>query len=200
MSMVPMVIEQTSNGERGYDIYSRMLKERIIYMFEEVTEHLASSMIAQLQFLEAEDPGKEIRIYINSPGGSVYDGFAIYDAIQSISSPVSTICTGLAASMGAFLLAAGSQGRRKALPHSRIMIHQVSSGSRGTATDLKIHLEETLALKEELNRVLHSHTNNKVSFETLVDMMERDKWLSAQNALDLGLIDAIIKPVKVTNG
>lgn len=200
MSMVPMVIEQTSHGERGYDIYSRMLKERIIYMFEEVTEHLASSMIAQLQFLEAEDPGKEIRIYINSPGGSVYDGFAIYDAIQSISSPVSTICTGLAASMGAFLLAAGSQGRRKALPHSRIMIHQVSSGSRGTATDLKIHLEETLALKEELNRVLHSHTNNKVSFETLVDMMERDKWLSAQNALDLGLIDAIIKPVKVTNG
>lgn len=200
MPLIPMIIEQTSNGERGYDIYSRLLKDRIIILSEDVNELSASALIAQMLFLDAEDPGKEIRLYINSPGGSVYDGLAIYDTMRALKSPVATLCNGLAASMGAFLLAAGDAGLRKAMPNARIMIHQVSSGSRGTATDLEIHLKETLELKEKLSRIMHSHTNNKVSYETLYGMMERDKWLSAEQALELGLIDEIIKPLKVTNG
>ncbi len=190
MSLVPYVIEQTSKGERSYDIYSRLLKERIIFLGEEVNETTASLTIAQLLFLESEDPGKDISIYINSPGGMVTAGLAIYDTMQYIKCDVSTICMGLAASMGAFLLAGGTKGKRFALPNSEIMIHQTSGGARGQATEIQIVAENILKTKERLNRILAENTGQdiaKVAADT-----ERDNYMTAQEALDYGLIDKII--------
>ncbi|MCR5388320.1 MAG: ATP-dependent Clp endopeptidase proteolytic subunit ClpP [Lachnospiraceae bacterium] len=190
MSLVPYVIEQTSKGERSYDIYSRLLKERIIFLGEEVNETTASLTIAQLLFLESEDPGKDISIYINSPGGMVTAGLAIYDTMQYIKCDVSTICMGLAASMGAFLLAGGTKGKRFALPNSEIMIHQPSGGARGQATEIQIVAENILKTKERLNRILAENTGQdiaKVAADT-----ERDNYMTAQEALDYGLIDKII--------
>ncbi len=190
MSLVPYVIEQTSKGERSYDIYSRLLKERIIFLGEEVNETTASLTIAQLLFLESEDPGKDISIYINSPGGMVTAGLAIYDTMQYIKCDVSTICMGLAASMGAFLLAGGTKGKRFALPNSEIMIHQPSGGARGQATEIQIVAENILKTKERLNRILAENTGQAI--EKVAADTERDNYMTAQEALDYGLIDKII--------
>lgn len=190
MSLVPYVIEQTSRGERSYDIYSRLLKDRIIFLGEEVTDTSASIVIAQLLFLEAEDPGKDINLYINSPGGSVTAGMAIYDTMNFIRSDVSTICVGLAASMGAFLLAGGTKGKRMALPNSEIMIHQPSGGARGQATEIQIVAENILKTKKKLNEILAANTGK--SFETIAADTERDHFMTAQEALDYGLIDSIV--------
>ncbi len=190
MSLVPYVIEQTSKGERSYDIYSRLLKERIIFLGEEVNETTASLTIAQLLFLESEDPGKDISIYINSPGGMVTAGLAIYDTMQYIKCDVSTICMGLAASMGAFLLAGGTKGKRFALPNSEIMIHQPSGGARGQATEIQIVAENILKTKERLNRILAENTGQDI--EKVAADTERDNYMTAQEALDYGLIDKII--------
>ncbi len=190
MSLVPYVIEQTSRGERSYDIYSRLLKDRIIFLGEEVTDTSASIVIAQLLFLEAEDPGKDINLYINSPGGSVTAGMAIYDTMNFIRSDVSTICVGLAASMGAFLLAGGTKGKRMALPNSEIMIHQPSGGARGQATEIQIVAENILKTKKRLNEILAANTGKP--FETIAADTERDHFMTAQEALDYGLIDSIV--------
>ena len=190
MSLVPYVIEQTNHGERSYDIYSRLLKDRIIFLGEEVNDVTASLVVAQLLFLAAEDPDKDINLYINSPGGSVTAGMAIYDTMQYIKPDVSTICIGMAASMGAFLLAGGQKGKRFALPNSEIMIHQPLGGAKGQATEIQIAAERIIKLKNKLNRILSEKTNqplNKISEDT-----ERDKFMDSKEALDYGLIDKII--------
>ena len=190
MSLVPYVIEQTSRGERNYDIYSRLLKDRIIFLGEEVNETTASLVVAQLLFLESEDPGKDIQLYINSPGGMVTAGLAIYDTMQYIKSDVSTICIGLAASMGAFLLAGGAKGKRFALPNAEIMIHQPSGGAKGQATEIEIAAENILKTKKKLNEILAANTGKP--YETVCADTERDHYLSAEEAKEYGLIDDII--------
>ncbi len=191
MSLIPYVVEQTSRGERSYDIYSRLLKERIIFLGEEVNDVSASIVVAQLLFLESEDPGKDISMYINSPGGSVTAGMAIYDTMHYIKCDVSTICIGMAASMGAFLLAGGTKGKRMALPNSEIMIHQPSGGARGQATEIKIVAENILKTRQKLNEMLAENTGK--SIEQIAIDTERDNFMSAQEALEYGLIDSIIK-------
>ena len=190
MSLVPYVIEQTSRGERSYDIYSRLLKDRIIFLGEEVTDASASVVMAQLLFLEAEDPGKDINLYINSPGGSVTAGMAIYDTMNFIKCDVSTICIGMAASMGAILLACGKKGKRMALPNAEIMIHQPSGGARGQATEIKIVAENILKTKKKLNQMLAENTGKP--YEVIEADTERDYYMSAQEALDYGIIDTIV--------
>ena len=190
MSLVPYVVEQTSRGERTYDIYSRLLKDRIIFLGEEVTDVSANIVVAQLRFLEAEDPGKDIHLYINSPGGSVSAGMAIYDTMQYIKCDVSTICIGMAASMGAFLLAGGAKGKRFALPNAEIMIHQPSGGAQGQATDIKIVADHILKTKKKLNEHLAANTGQPISVIE-VDT-ERDNYMSAEEAKAYGLIDSVI--------
>ncbi len=190
MSLVPYVVEQTSRGERSYDIYSRLLKERIIFLGEEVNETTASLTVAQLLFLESEDPGKDIHLYINSPGGMVTAGLAIYDTMQYIKCDVSTICIGMAASMGAFLLAGGAKGKRFALPNAEIMIHQPSGGAKGQATEIQIAAENILKTKKRLNEILAANTGKPV--EQVAADTERDNYMSAQEAVEYGLIDSII--------
>ena len=190
MSLVPMVVEQTSRGERSYDIYSRLLKDRIIFLADEVNDVTASLVVAQMLFLEAEDPTKDINLYINSPGGSVSDGLAIFDTMNYIKCDVSTICMGLAASMGAFLLAAGAKGKRYALPNSEIMIHQPSGGAKGQATDINIHAQHILKTKAKLNKILAERTGQTV--ETIANDTERDNFMNAEEALKYGLIDKIM--------
>ena len=195
MSLVPYVIEQTNHGERSYDIQSRLLKDRIIFLGEEVNDVTASLVVAQLLFLAAEDPDKDINLYINSPGGSVTAGMAIYDTMQYIKPDVSTICIGMAASMGAFLLAGGQKGKRFALPNSEIMIHQPSGGARGQATEIQIVAENILKTKKKLNEILAQNTGKP--YEQIVRDTERDNYMSAEEALEYGLIDAVItKPVQ----
>ena len=190
MSFVPYVIEQTSRGERSYDIYSRLLNDRIIFLGEEVTDVSANLIVAQLLFLESEDPGKDIHMYINSPGGSVSAGLAIYDTMQYIKCDVSTICIGMAASMGAFLLAGGTKGKRMALPNSEIMIHQPSGGAQGQATDIKIVAEQILKTKRKLNEILAANTGKPL--EQIEIDTERDNYMSAEEAKAYGLIDNVI--------
>ncbi len=190
MSLVPYVVEQTSRGERSYDIYSRLLKDRIIFLGEEVNETTASLTVAQLLFLEAEDPGKDIQLYINSPGGVVTAGLAIYDTMQYIKCDVSTICIGLAASMGAFLLAGGARGKRFALPNAEVMIHQPSGGAKGQATDIQIVAENILKTKKRLNEILAANTGQP--YEVIAADTERDNYMTAQEAKAYGLIDDVI--------
>jgi ATP-dependent Clp protease protease subunit len=190
MSLVPYVVEQTSRGERSYDIYSRLLKERIIFLGEEVNETTASLVVAQMLFLESEDPGKDIHLYINSPGGMVTAGLAIYDTMQYIKCDVSTICIGMAASMGAFLLAGGAKGKRFALPNAEIMIHQPSGGARGQATEIQIAAENILKTKKKLNEILAANTGK--TYEQVAADTERDNYMSADEAVEYGLIDSII--------
>ena len=187
--LIPMVVEQTGRGERAFDIYSRLLKERIIFLVGPVNDHMASLISAQLLFLESENPEKEIFLYINSPGGVVSDGLAIYDTMQFIQSPVSTLCFGLAASMGSFLLAAGEKGKRFALPNSRIMVHQPSAGFRGQATDIEIHAKEILDQKANLNQLYANHTGQPV--EKIEEALERDNFMSPDDAKKFGIIDDI---------
>lgn len=191
MSLVPYVIEQTSRGERSYDIYSRLLKDRIIFLGEEVTDVSANLIVAQLLFLESEDPGKDIHLYINSPGGSVTAGMAIYDTMQYIKCDVSTICMGLAASMGAFLLAGGTKGKRMALPNAEIMIHQPSGGAKGQATEIEIVAEQILKTKHRLNSILAQNTGQ--TLETIARDTERDNYMTAEEAKAYGLIDNVIQ-------
>ena len=191
MSLVPYVIEQNSRGERSYDIYSRLLKDRIIFLGEEVTDVSANIIVAQMLFLEAEDPSKDIHLYINSPGGSVSAGFAIYDTMQYIKCDVSTICMGMAASMGAFLLAAGAKGKRLALPNSDIMIHQPSGGAQGQATDMEIHTRHILDMKKRLNQILADNTGQPI--DVIAKDTNRDNFMTAQQALEYGLIDKVIE-------
>ena len=191
MSLVPYVIEQTSRGERSYDIYSRLLKERIIFLGEEVNDVSASVIVAQLLFLEADDPDKDIQLYINSPGGSVTAGLAIYDTMQYIKCDVSTVCIGMAASMGAFLLAAGAKGKRLALPNSEVMIHQPSGGMQGQATDMEITTRHIIKTKERLNKILAANTGKP--YDVICQDTERDNFMSAQEALEYGLVDRIIE-------
>lgn len=191
MSLVPYVIEQTSRGERSYDIYSRLLKERIVFLGEEVNAQSASIVVAQLLFLEAEDPNKDIHMYINSPGGEITSGMAIYDTMHYIKCDVSTICIGMAASMGAFLLAGGAKGKRMALPNAEIMIHQPLGGTQGQATEIEIAAKHILKTKEKLNRMLAENTGKP--YEQVCADTERDNWMSAQEALDYGLIDSIVE-------
>ena len=190
MSLVPYVIEQTSRGERSYDIYSRLLKERIIFLGEEVNETTASLTVAQLLFLEAEDPGKDIQLYINSPGGSVTAGMAIYDTMRYIKCDVSTISIGMAASMGAFLLAGGTQGKRYALPNAEIMIHQPLGGAQGQATEIEIAAKHILQTKEKLNKILAENCNQP--YDVIAADTDRDNWKTAQEAKEYGLIDQVI--------
>ena len=190
MSLVPMVVEQSNRGERSYDIYSRLLKDRIIFLGEEVNDVTASLVVAQLLFLAAEDPDKDINLYINSPGGSVTAGMAIYDTMQYIKPDVSTICIGMAASMGAVLLAGGAKGKRYALPNAEVMIHQPSGGARGQATDIRIHAENILRTKAKLNQILAENTGKPV--EEVERDTERDNFMSAEEAKAYGLIDAVI--------
>lgn len=190
MSLVPMVVDQTNAGERSYDIYSRLLKDRIIFLGEEVNDTTASLVVAQLLFLAAEDPDKDISLYINSPGGSVTAGLAIYDTMQYIKPDVSTICIGLAASMGAFLLAGGAKGKRYALPNAEIMIHQPLGGARGQATDMQIQVEQILKIKNKLNQMLSENTGQNI--ETIKNDTERDNYMSAEEAKKYGLIDNVI--------
>ncbi len=190
MSLVPVVVEQTSRGERSYDIYSRLLKDRIIFLSEEVNDVTASLVVAQLLFLEGEDPDKDIHFYINSPGGSITSGMAIYDTMQYIKCDVSTICVGMAASMGAFLLAAGASGKRFALPNSEIMIHQPLGGMQGQATDIKIHADRIIKIKENLNKILSERTGKPL--EEICRDTERDNFMTAQEAMEYGLVDQVI--------
>ena len=190
MSLVPYVIEQTSRGERSYDIYSRLLKERIIFLGEEVNDVTASLVVAQLLFLESEDPDKDVHLYINSPGGSISAGMAIYDTMKFIKCDVSTICIGMAASMGAFLLAGGTKGKRMALPNAEIMIHQPLGGTQGQATEIEIAAKHILRTKEKLNRMLAENTGK--DYETICADTERDNWKSAEEACEYGLIDKVI--------
>ena len=191
MSLVPYVIEQTSRGERSYDIYSRLLKERIIFLGEEVNDVTAGLVVSQLLFLESEDPEKDINLYINSPGGSVTAGMAIYDTMQYVKCDVSTMCMGMAASMGAFLLSGGTKGKRLALPNAEIMIHQPSGGAQGQATEIEIAAEHILRTKKKLNTILSQNTGQP--YETIVKDTERDNWLTAQEALEYGLIDKVME-------
>jgi ATP-dependent Clp protease protease subunit len=190
MSLIPYVIESTSRGERSYDIYSRLLKERIIFLDQEVTDASASVIVAQLLFLESEDPNKDINLYINSPGGSVTAGMAIYDTMNYIKCDVSTVCIGMAASMGAFLLAGGAKGKRFALPNAEVMIHQPSGGARGQATEIQIVAENILKTKKKLNEILAANTGKP--YEVICQDTERDNYMSAQEAMEYGLIDQVI--------
>ncbi len=190
MSLVPYVVEQTSRGERSYDIYSRLLKERIIFLGEEVNDVTASLVVSQLLYLESEDPDKDINLYIMSPGGSVTAGMAIYDTMQFIKCDVSTICMGMAASMGAFLLAGGTKGKRLALPNAEIMIHQPSGGAQGQATEIEIAAEHILKTKEKLNRILAENTGQP--YEKIKADTERDNWMTAEEAKEYGLIDIVV--------
>lgn len=190
MALVPVVVEQTNRGERSYDIFSRLLKDRIILLSDEVNDATASLVVAQMLFLEAEDPDKDIQLYINSPGGSVTSGFAIYDTMQYVKPDVSTICIGMAASMGAFLLAAGAKGKRFALPNSEIMIHQPLGGARGQATDIKIHAEQILKIKKKLNTILSERTGKPL--EKIETDTERDFFMSADDAKAYGIVDEVM--------
>lgn len=190
MSLVPYVIEQTSRGERSYDIFSRLLKERIVFLGEEVNPTTSSLIVAQMMFLEAEDPDKDIHFYINSPGGSVTDGYAIYDTMHYVKCDVATYCMGMAASMGAFLLAGGEKGKRFALPNAEIMIHQPLGGTKGQATEIEIAAKQILRTRENLNRILSENTGKPI--EEIARDTERDNWMTAEEALDYGLIDKII--------
>lgn len=195
MPLVPTVVEQSSKGERAFDIYSRLLKERIIFLHDEVDEATASLVVAQMIFLEAEDKGKDISLYINSPGGVVTAGMAIYDTMQYISSPVSTICTGQAASMGALLLAGGAKGKRYALPNSRIMIHQPLGGAQGQATDIEIQAKEIIRMKQALNEIFVTHTGQ--SLKQIEKDTDRDFFMTAKEAKEYGIIDEVIFPEKI---
>ena len=190
MSLVPYVVEQTNRGERSYDIFSRLLNDRIVFLGEEVNATTASLVVAQLLYLEAQDPDKEIQLYINSPGGSVTDGMAIYDTMQYIKCDVSTICVGMAASMGAFLLSSGAKGKRLALPNAEIMIHQPSAGTKGQVTDMAIHLRRLEIIKKRLNSILAGNTGQ--SLETVTADCERDNFMTAQEALEYGLVDKVL--------
>ena len=190
MSLIPYVVEQTSRGERSYDIYSRLLKDRIIFLGEEVNDTSASIVVAQLLFLEAEDPEKDIHLYINSPGGSITAGMAIYDTMQYIKCDVSTVCIGMAASMGAFLLAGGAKGKRYALPNAEVMIHQPLGGAQGQATDIEITANHILAIKKRMNTIMAENTGQP--YEVVAADTERDNWKTAQEAKEYGLIDAVI--------
>ena len=191
MPLIPYVVEQTSRGERSYDIFSRLLNDRIIFLSEEVNDATASLIVAQLLYLEAQDPDKDIQFYINSPGGSVTAGMAIYDTMQYIKCDVCTICVGMAASMGAFLLSAGTKGKRMALPNAEIMIHQPSAGTQGQITDMAIHMKRLQTIKERMNSILAENTGKDI--ETVTAACERDHFLTAQEALDFGLIDQIVR-------
>ncbi len=191
MSLIPMVIEQTSRGERAYDIYSRLLKDRIIFLGEPIDDHISSVIIAQMLFLEAEDPDKDIFLYINSPGGGVTSGMAIYDTMQYIKPDVATICIGQAASMGSLLLASGARGKRSSLPNSRIMIHQPSAGFQGQASDILIHANEILKIKQRLNEIYSRHTGQPV--DKIDKDLDRDRFMDPKEALEYGLIDKVIE-------
>ncbi|HTB66762.1 MAG TPA: ATP-dependent Clp endopeptidase proteolytic subunit ClpP [Steroidobacteraceae bacterium] len=191
LNLVPMVVEQTARGERAYDIYSRLLKDRLIFVVGPIDDYMANIVVAQLLFLESENPEKEINLYINSPGGVVTSGLAIYDTMQFIKPDVSTICTGQAASMGAVLLAAGAKGKRYCLPHARVMIHQPLGGVQGQASDMEIHVRETLGIRDRLNKILAKHTGQSV--EKIKLDTDRDNFLSATDAVDYGLIDKILE-------
>ena len=190
LNLVPMVVEQTARGERAYDIYSRLLKDRLVFIVGPVEDHMANLVVAQLLFLESENPNKDIHLYINSPGGVVSAGLSIYDTMQFINCDVSTICVGQAASMGALLLAGGTKGKRFALPHSRVMVHQPSAGYQGQVTDIHIHAQEVLELKRRLNEIMASHTGQDVA--TIERDLERDNFMSAQAAVEYGLIDTVL--------
>ena len=192
MNMVPYVIEQTNRGERSYDIFSRLLKDRIIFLGDEIDDSTANLVVAQMLFLEMEDPDKDIMLYINSPGGSITAGMAIYDTMRYLKCEVSTVCIGMAASMAAFLLAAGAKGKRKALPHAEVMIHQPLGGARGQATDIQIHAEQILRVKKMMNELLAQNTGKPL--KTIEKDVERDHFLTAEQALDYGIIDEIIAP------
>ena len=194
LNLVPMVIEQTPRGERSYDIYSRLLKERVIFIVGQIEDHMANLVVAQLLFLESENPDKDISIYINSPGGSVTAGLAIYDTMQFIKSDISTLCIGQAASMGAVLLAAGTKGKRFSLPHSRVMIHQPLGGYQGQASDIEIHAKEILKIRQQLNQLLANHTGQ--SIEAIDNDTERDNFMGADEAVEYGLIDEVLKTRK----
>ena len=189
-SLIPMVVEQTSKGERAYDIYSRLLKERIVFLVGPVNDVVASVVTAQLLFLESENPNKEINFYINSPGGLVTAGLGIYDTMQYINSPVSTLCIGQASSMGSFLLAAGEKGKRYSLPNSRIMVHQPSAGFQGQATDIEIHANEVLSLKKRLNEIYSKHTGKSV--DEIKSALERDNFMTPESAKEFGLVDKVV--------
>jgi ATP-dependent Clp protease protease subunit len=191
LNLVPMVVEQTARGERAYDIYSRLLKERVVFIVGPVEDHMANLVVAQLLFLESENPNKDIHLYINSPGGAVTSGLSIYDTMQFINCDISTICVGQAASMGALLLAGGTHGKRAALPHSRVMVHQPSAGFQGQATDISIHANEVLELKRRLNEIMAKHTGQSV--ETIEKDLERDNFMSAEAAVKYGLIDTVLE-------
>ena len=191
MSFIPYVVEQTSRGERSYDIFSRLLNDRIIFLSEEVNDTTASLIVAQMLYLEAQDPDKDIQFYINSPGGSVTAGMAIYDTMQYIKCDVATICVGMAASMGAFLLAAGTKGKRMALPNAEIMIHQPSAGTQGQVTDMAIHLKRLESIKARMNKLMAANVGKSV--EEVTDACERDNFMSSQEALEFGLIDRVIE-------
>lgn len=200
MTLIPIVVEQTSRGERAYDIYSRLVKERIIFVTGPIEDNMASVIVAQLLFLESENPDKDVCMYINSPGGVVTAGLSIYDTMQYINPDVSTLCIGQAASMGSLLLTAGAEGKRYSLPHSRIMIHQPSGGYRGQATDIEIHANEILRVKKKLNQIYEKHTGN--SLKKIEGMMERDKFMDPEEAMKIGLIDRVIaerKDMKIEN-
>ena len=194
LNLVPMVIEQTPRGERSYDIYSRLLKERVIFIVGQIEDHMANLVVAQLLFLESENPDKDISIYINSPGGSVTAGLAIYDTMQFIKPDISTLCIGQAASMGAVLLAAGAKGKRFSLPHSRVMIHQPLGGFQGQASDIEIHAKEILKIREQLNQLLADHTGQ--SIETIDNDTERDNFMGSDQAVEYGLIDEVLNTRK----
>lgn len=191
-NLIPMVVEQTARGERSYDIFSRLLKDRIVFLTGEINDVSADLVVAQMIFLEAEDPDKDIFLYINSPGGSVTAGMAIYDTMQYIKCDVSTICIGMAASMGAFLLAAGTRGKRKVLPNSEIMIHQPLGGTQGQVTDIEIHAKRYLAIKDKMNKILSERTGQKL--EKIKHDVERDYFMTAEEALEYGIVDEIIPP------
>ncbi len=190
LNLVPMVVEQTARGERAYDIYSRLLKDRLVFIVGPVEDHMANLVVAQLLFLESENPNKDIHLYINSPGGVVSAGLSIYDTMQFINCDVSTICVGQAASMGALLLAGGTKGKRYALPHSRVMVHQPSAGYQGQATDISIHAEEVLELKRRLNEIMAKHTGQDIA--TIERDLERDNFMSADRAVEYGIIDTVL--------
>ena len=191
LNLVPMVVEQTARGERAYDIYSRLLKERVVFIVGPVEDHMANLVIAQLLYLESENPNKDIHLYINSPGGAVTSGLAIYDTMQFINCDISTICVGQAASMGALLLAGGTKGKRAVLPHSRVMVHQPSAGFQGQVTDISIHANEVLELKRRLNEIMAKHTGQSV--ETIEKDLERDNFMSAEAAVKYGLVDTVLE-------
>ncbi len=190
-NLVPMVVEQTARGERAYDIYSRLLKERVVFIVGPVEDHMANLVVAQLLYLESDNPDKDIHLYINSPGGTVTAGLSIYDTMQFITSDVSTICVGQAASMGALLLTGGAKGKRHALPHSRIMVHQPSAGFQGQATDIDIHAKEVLELKRRLNKIMARHTGQTI--EQIETDLERDNFMGGEDAVEYGLIDTVLE-------